>query len=384
MKIAYFTDTYLPQKNGVVTSILTFKEALEAKGHTVYIFAPKAKDIERHDACTFRFRNVPLPFHPEYSWVFPFSPDIDREEIRELDLDIIHIQTCFGLGLTGLRIAKKLKIPAIFTYHTCFNHYLHYLPGPAKFYQPIYVWYMKWLCEQFPLLISPTEVVKKELKRLTGTPIQVIPTGIPLDQLKVSATNIRSQWGIAKTDLLISTIGRLGKEKSFDLLIKSMALIVKETPNAKLMIIGNGPERDALEKLTDQLRLRSHIIFTGYVERQTVLDMLHGSDLFAFPSQSETQGLVVLEALGMGTPVVAVKALGPAEILSDEQGGLLCEATPEDMARKLQILIQNPALRAAKAQEAKTKITKFEISGLTDQLIRCYQSIQTKSRISRV
>ena len=90
--------------------------------------------------------------------------------------------------------------------------------------------------------------------------------------------------------------------------------------------------------------------------------------------------LIVLEALGMGTPVVAVKALGPAEILSDEQGGLLCEATPEDMAHKLQILIQNPALRAAKAQEAKAKITKFEISGLTDQLIQCYQSIQTKSR----
>ncbi|MFC1616848.1 glycosyltransferase [Candidatus Margulisiibacteriota bacterium] len=379
MRIGIFTDTFTPTRDGVVTSILNYKAELEKHGHEIIVFCPEVKDFKDRDKNEIRFFNVRFPNYKEYSIVFPFAKKFKLAQIKDLKLDIIHIQSFFGMGILGAYLSKKYNIPAIYTYHTFYDLYLHYLPGKPILYRKLIKLYTKRYCNKFSLIIAPSKIIKNYLLEYgVKTKIEVLPSGLKINELKVTDKSIREKWGIPSNNLLFCSAGRLGKEKSFDLLIKSLAIFKKKEPNFRLLLMGDGPEKKALLKLSKKLDLEKNIIFAGYVSHQSVLNVMAASDLFLFTSHSETQGLVVIEAFAMGTPVVAVNALGVGEILEETKAGVLTKVCPEDFAAKTWQIISNQKLLKEKSVLAKQKAQSYTIEYLTQKLISHYQySIST-------
>ncbi len=375
MKVGIFTDTYSPQTNGVVTSVKIYAEQLRLLGHEVHIFAPALAGSGPDPERVYRFYGISYFGQPEYKWVLPWAKGGFRQrDIPALGLDIIHIQAPFGLGLMGAHLARKYSIPAVFTYHTFFEPYLHYLPGPRWFYFRLHKNLTRLWSNRFPIVLCPTLPIKDALLRYGITSrIELLPTGIDLHNMKPSGWQARSELGIPEGVPLFATAGRLGREKSFDLLLKAMREARSRVPDAHLVVAGDGPERDSLVQLAADLGLKERVHFTGYLARERVIDLFAASQLFVFASQSETQGMVLLEAMAQGTPAVAVDALGPGELMRGDRGGLLAEPEAQDLADKIARLATDGALRAEKSREALAKAEEYSAERLAKKLVRFYQ-----------
>jgi glycosyltransferase involved in cell wall biosynthesis len=380
LNIGIFTDTYKPQTDGVVVSIGIFQEELEKRGHKVFIFAPAYAQGSADPPNVFRFKSWSFPPYPEYKLVLPFSKTFKASDLPSLKLDILHVQTPIGLGFLGLYWARRYRVPAVFTYHTYFDQYVHYLVGPKAFYRWLIRSITRWYSNFFPLVLTPSQPIKEALQSYGITSrIETLPTGINLQRSKPSGKNaraaIRKKYGVKPGCLLFSTAGRLGQEKSFDLLLRAFRLVADTQLRAKLVIMGDGPEREELWKLMAELGLGHMVHFAGLVTRQQVIDTFAASDLFVFASQSETQGMVVVEALSQGTPAVAVKALGPADMLRGNYGGLLAEANERDLADKMLQLAKHPALRRKKAVEAKKRANEVTSGKMAERLLGFYKEV---------
>jgi glycosyltransferase involved in cell wall biosynthesis len=375
MKIGMFTDTYSPQTNGVVTSVRIYAQELERLGHEVHIFAPALKGDQDDPARVYRFYGIPYFGQPEYRWVFPWAKrGFSLRDFPKLNLDIVHIQTFFGMGLTGMALANRYNVPRIFTYHTFFEPYLHYLPGPVWMYRRLHDNITRIWSNRFPITLCPSRPIKEALLLYGVTRrLELLPTGIDLHNMKPGPVPVRRDLGISNTAPVLATAGRLGREKSFDLLFEAFKLVLAEFPSACLVLMGDGPERRNLETLARNLGIRESIVFTGYVERQKVVDVFAAADLFVFASQSETQGMVLLEAMAQGTPAVAVDALGPGELMQGDKGGLLARPEPGDLAEKIKRLLGDKALYASKKKEAVKMAEEYSDRKLTQKLLGFYE-----------
>ena len=376
MNIAIFSDTYLPQINGVVTSIEMFREALEQKGHNVYIFAPLIRSKNHQDRPNvFRFASTKFLFQPEYRISLPYSRAINK--FAKLNIDIVHSQTPFTMGLLAVYLAKRHNIPLVHTYHTLFSEYVHYLPIPTDYSKQFAIWVSKSYCNANHLIIAPTEQIKTELiKYNVTTPIEVIPTGIKItDVHKVQTKGVEAQFKLTKDKIYLSTISRLGKEKNVPFLIQSFKLIHDTFPNTGLIIMGDGPERKSLEREAIKLGIRDDIIFTGYIDRNQIFPLLKVSTLFVFASKTETQGLVILEAMSMKKPVVAIDAMGVSSVLEDNQGGYLTHDDTTHFSQCVISLLQNPETYEQKCLEAYKKANSLSANKMARKLINCYTSL---------
>ncbi len=376
MNIAIFSDTYLPQINGVVTSMEMFREALEKKGHNVYIFAPQIRGKKlQDDANVFRFASTTFLFQPEYRISLPYSRAINK--FAKLNIDIIHSQTPFTMGLLAVYLAKRHNIPLVHTYHTLFSEYVHYLPIPTDYSKQFAIWVSKSYCNVNQLIIAPTEQIKAELiKYNVTTPIEVIPTGINItDVHKVQTKIVEDQFKLTKDKIYLSTISRLGKEKNVPFLLNAFKLVHDVYPNTGLIIMGDGPERKALEREATKLGIRDNIVFTGYIDRTQVFPLLKVSTVFVFASKTETQGLVILEAMSMKKPVVAIDAMGVSSVLEDNQGGYLTHDDPTHFSQCVIALLSNPETYEQKCIEAYKKATDLSANKMARKLINCYKSL---------
>ncbi|MDD5456029.1 MAG: glycosyltransferase family 4 protein [Candidatus Margulisbacteria bacterium] len=374
MNIAFFTDTYLPQINGVVTSIEIFREALEKKGHNVYIYAPyiggKSASAEKN---VFRFKSAKFIFQPEYRISLPYSRSLNK--FSKLDIDIVHCHTPFSMGLLGIFMAKKYNKPLVHTYHTMFSEYVHYLPIPGDYAKNFAIWASKSFCNSNHLVIVPSIKVKEELINYNvTTPIEVIPTGIVLtDYHKIFTTEAEKTYNLSKDLIYITTISRLGKEKNIPFLLKTFAVINSSLPQTRFIIIGDGPEKKNLLKEAEKLGILDKIIFTGYIERNLIFPLLKMSRAFIFASKTETQGLVILEALSMKVPAVAIDAMGVSSILEDNLGGMLSTENEQEFADKVLKLISDEKLHEQKSNEAYKKALSLSANKMARKLIECYR-----------
>ncbi|MCX6745085.1 MAG: glycosyltransferase, partial [Candidatus Parcubacteria bacterium] len=298
LKIGFFTDTYLPQVNGVVTSIELFRQELERQGHEVYIFCPRVageKDGER----VIRFKSFRFLFQPEYHISVPFSRHMLRD-FWSKDLDIVHAHTPFSIGLMGYYYAYIKKVPFIHTYHTLYPEYIKSYILKGRFITPKMVAKLSAVfSNRCDLTIAPSAKIKKLLKGYGVTkPIKVLATGVKIKEyaVKVKNNNFRRQYSLKSSDKLLIFVGRLGKEKNIDFLIAALPLIQNKIKNAKLVIIGDGPHRYNLQKQAQRLKIAKSVIFTGYYKKPEVIKAYQASDLFAFASLTDTQGMVVVEA----------------------------------------------------------------------------------------
>jgi 1,2-diacylglycerol 3-alpha-glucosyltransferase len=378
VKIGMFTDSYRPYTSGVVRSIETTASKLTELGHEVFIFAPSYPNYEK-ESRVYRFVSVPTPTYPDFAIALPFSLYLNTT-IKRLNLDVIHVHSPFTMGLLGSRTARRYGIPLVFTYHTMYDEYVHYLPFARGISRKVVLRMSKNFCNRCDLVITPTKVVQDIVGARIQTPVDAIPTGIDISEfVDLDRSWLRCQYGIPADNKILLHLGRMGKEKNVPFLLNAYQQIIKQRPDTKLVIAGDGPERTALEAEAQDMGLGG-VIFTGPLSREQVINSYAGADLFIFASTTETQGLVLGEAKAAGLPSVAVKALGAAEMVTDGVDGFL---TPLDMdvfiSRVLQLL-DDDQLRNAMAQRAMAEAEHISSTAMAKKLLGAYEQAGLKKR----
>lgn len=379
MRIAMFTDTYKPTINGVVTAIEIIKKELERKGHTVFIFAPMLPGETKRQKRVFRFNSMVFPFQPEHRLTFPYSRILNKFE--RLRFDVIHAQTPFSMGILAAYLAKKYHIPLVHTYHTLFTEYIHYMKLEADVFKDMVKWASKRYCNMCDVIVAPSAKIVDELIDYgVKPPIEVIPTGIDfIEEADLTPTqDLIKKFNIPSGRKLLCYAGRLGKEKNIDFIINLFPLVLKKFPNTHLLVVGDGPEKKHLVELSQKLNISDHITFTGYVDRIDVFSIANLSDIFTFASTTETQGLVVIEALSMKTPVVAVDAMGVSDVLIGNVGGFLTRLDSREFSEKIMTLLGDDSIYQTKAQEAIIRAHEWSAENMTAKLIKCYNNIIRK------
>lgn len=357
MKIAMFTDTYMPQVNGVATSVSLYKRALEKLGHEVYVVAPIGPKDDRI------FAIGGIQFKWEKNHVIPNSGRLLPllNFVKQKKIEVIHSHAPFALGFRALTVQRRLQIPHVHTYHTLLVEYRHYIPKPLTPSAKSVEEFSSWFCNMVNRVIAPTEKIRSELLRYgVIKPIDVIPTGIDVELFDgVNEFNIRKIHNIDDRSKILLFVGRLAKEKNVVFVIQTLKELLRKNYDTHLIIVGDGPERASFEKLTVELDVQSHVTFTGYMPRKALANYYRQADLFIFASESETQGLVVLESLAAGTPVVAVAKMGVADVLVDGQGALLVkEPVLSEFVEKVEQLLCNENLYEQMSKIAKEYVVK--------------------------
>lgn len=395
MRIGIFTNNYLSLSSGITISIENFRKELTRLGHQVFVFAPnykkKTSALGAEDGKVFRFPAVGLGKGMfDYSVAIPFTPKIDRI-IKRLDLDIIHSQHPFWIGQTGMWYAKKLKLPLVFTYHTLYEEYSRYVPIVP---QRLLKWYLKKSSLEYvlksDLVVAPSESVKimleKRIKEYLSSlyanlkdtennlSIRVIPSGIDVGKFREgNKEEVRAKYELASDDVLLLCVCRLGHEKNLDFLVRSLELLLKQRKNARLLMVGDGPYRPNLEELVKALSLEGKIIFSGFVANDKIVDYYKAADVFVYSSITETQGLILAEALLSGLPVVAVDASGSRDVVKDGENGFLTAESQADFREKVEKIINDRELRDKFKNQAVKSAEEYSIENCARKLIAAYE-----------
>lgn len=364
MRVGLFTDTYFPQVSGVATSIRTLKTELEKLGHTVFIFTTTDKDVDRYgDWQIVRIPSVPFfAFKDRRVAYRGFSKAL--EIARQYQLDIIHTQTEFSLGLLGIAIAKELKIPVIHTYHTQYEDYVHYI-AKGLIIRPSMVKYMaRSFMSELDGVVCPSEIVYDLLvKYKIKAEKRVIPTGIDLAKFERPELtdeviqNLRDKLGIAKKETMLLSLSRVSYEKNIQAIIAALPEICQENPAVKLVVAGDGPYLDDLKEQAERLEITDKIIFTGMIAPSETALYYKAADFFVSASTSETQGLTYLEALASGTPVIAHGNPYLEEVIDEPMFGLLYYQEKDLAGAILEATLSTP-----RPQEKKWSQKLYDIS----------------------
>jgi glycosyltransferase involved in cell wall biosynthesis len=349
MKILFISDVYFPRVNGVSTSIETFRHNLASLGHTVHLIAPDYSAPSADETDILRGPARQLPFDPEdrlmsYRWVMKHL-----EKFRGEHYDIIHIQTPFVAHYLGTKLSRLLGIPCVETYHTFFEEYLyHYVPlVPRKVMRFIAKRFSRHQGNSLDGMVVPSHPMHHILKRYgITTPTEVIPTGIePASFVPGDREAFRKNHGIPQDRPVLLFLGRVAHEKNIGFLLKAVDRVRKEIANVLLLIAGEGPARESLELEIKKLGLGENVSFIGYLDRATELNSCYrAADIFIFSSRTETQGLVLLEAMAQGVPVVSTAELGTRDVLQEGAGVWIAQEEVADFAGKvIKMLGDEPA-----------------------------------------
>jgi 1,2-diacylglycerol 3-alpha-glucosyltransferase len=377
MNIGIFSDSYRPYISGVVRSIDSFATELRKMGHKVYIFAPKYGD-DPDEPDVFRFASVKPLVNQDFALAIPISSSL-KSTIAKLELDVIHTHSPFLMGQLGAHCAKRDGIPLIFTYHTLYDQYVHYLPLMEPVARRAIVRYAAKYCNRVDQVITPTTVVAKMVRNYgVSTPITALPTGIDYELLSGGDPNwLRERYGIGPRERVLLFVGRLSLEKNLDFLLHAMRMVKRKLPlkQVRLVLVAGGPERKHLEKLAVKLGIRSEVLFTGPLPPEEVAHCYKGADLFTFPSCSETQGLVLIEAMAAGLPPVAIGANGVLDMVQNNQDGLLVDLDLEQYSNAIIRLLEDEPERQRLSQNAKIKAVEFSTTNMALKLAAIYEQV---------
>lgn len=384
MQVAYFTNTYDPVVSGVVQCIRTFRRSLAQQGHNVFIFAQNAGCFKETEPFVYRYPAFTLPTHGGFPITIPFSPHVDRV-LPTLTLDVIHSHHPFLLGATAARKAARLNVPLVFTYHTRYQEYSHYVPFNQKLVKSAIKEYLGRYMQQCHHIIVPSPGIKDQLARDYGITRQITAIPMGLDESLWAAADgqpVRQARGWGNDTVLIS-VGRMAKEKNWPTLLKAAAPLLKSRPNTRLVLIGNGDERPALERQAQSLGVTGQVEFTGTLDYPQVIAHLKAADLFCFASVTETQGLVTLEAMAAGLPVAAVNATGTRDAVTHGREGLLTANDPAALNRAICRILDNPALRQQLGDAALKRARAFNADAQAQKAVSVYEQAREDQRAGR-
>lgn len=383
MKIGIFTECYLPTLNGVVISIETFRKELEKRGHEVYVIAPHAKNfVDRDKYHIIRYPSYAFPSQPNYPQTFPLLSKGITRKIKDLNLDIIHAQHLFTMGRLGMKIGRSLNIPVVYTYHTLIAEYTHYVPIFGSMAKDIIISLSRNYCNRCDQVITQSPSMAKILKKYgVKTPIEVIPTGIDTQLLAKHFPKevIRAKWDIPENRKILLYLSRIAKEKNIDFLLYAFTKVLKSRlekhtlSDVHLLIVGDGPELPHYQAMVKKMGLENYVTFTGMLSNDIAVGYYGAVDIFIFPSITETQGIVVTEAMAAGAPIVAVNIMGPSDLITNSVDGYLTDLNLTQFAGKIEKLLDKPELRKAMAKNAKQNAKKFSKEKCTDKLEKLYE-----------
>ena len=376
MKIGVFSDSYKPYVSGVVNSIDDFTRELRTLGHEVYIFAPRYPGYQEEEPGVFRFHSFRAPTNPDYTLAIPFTLNFNSL-IKRLNLDLIHVHTPFIMGRVGAVQARRLNVPLIFTYHTLYEQYVHYVPFNQNLTRKFTVHFSRYFCNQCDLVITPTSKIRELLLDYgVKTPVEIIPSGIDIERFSHGdASCLRQKLGISPNERILLFVGRLTKEKNVDFLIRAFALVQQQHPQTVLVIVAQGPEEEHLRHLIKELGLVERVFFTGRLGGQELVNCYHGADLFVFSSVTETQGLVVVEAMAAGLPTVAVDAYGVSDMVNSGIDGLLTPYSLKAFAAGINQLLGDPKQLDSMAVAARARAQELSSTRLAQRMLLEYQEV---------
>ncbi|MEC5386110.1 glycosyltransferase [Uliginosibacterium sp. H3] len=390
MRVLMISDVYFPRINGVSTAIQTYRQQLDAQGIDSILIAPRydgdtAGKAEGgpEDPRVKRLRSWSVPLDREDRFVPP--GDFKRAAMEAArTCDLIHIQTPFSAHMAGVAVARATGRPVVSSYHTLFEEYLHhYAPGiPAGWLRGLARMISRKQCNALDAIIVPSSPMAERLHAYgIARPMHVLPTGIPLSRFgSGDRARFRAHYQIDEDRPVALFVGRAAHEKNIDFLIDALRHALRDCPRLLLLIAGEGP---ALEHLRDRVhaeQLVDSVRFVGYLDRATELpDCYAAADVFVFASRTETQGLVLLEAMAAGLPVVALAEMGTCDILTPASGAVVPADDVQAFAAALSRVASSPELRARMREQGLAWAAEWSDVALTAKLTALYRSLLSHS-----
>ena len=395
MRIGIFTETYTPYISGLVTSVVMLKNALEKQEHEVYIVTANLESFKYEWDQEQRVLKIPgLPTGIYDSRLTSIYPVKAVNKIKSWNLDVIHSQTEFAIGTFARLIAKQYNIPLVHTYHTLYEDYVHYI---TKGYfnrssKKLVEYLTRFYCDTTATeLIVPTNKIYKLFKekyKFTKN-IHIISTGIEVERFykenidKNEINNMRKELGIQKKDFTILFVGRLAEEKSVEFLINAQKKIIEKHNNIKLIIVGDGPDKEKYEDLSKTLKLEKNIIFTGKVAWEDMPIFYHIANIFATASKTETQGLTIIEAMAANTVPVCIKDEAFESMITEDLNGIFF-TTEEEYIDKVLNLYENKDELVYLNKQARIQAEHYGADNYADRAIEVYKrAIKEKEEENR-
>jgi glycosyltransferase involved in cell wall biosynthesis len=382
MRILMISDVYFPRINGVSTSIQTFRRGLHAAGHETVLVAP-AYPVPYSDAGQEPIIRVPssyLPRDPEDRIMKQGALRALRPELKNGGFDLVHIQTPFLAHYYGVSLAREMGVPVIETYHTYFEEYLHhYVPVvPRSVMRFVARRFTVSQCSALDALVVPSPAMQKALQDYgVRCPMHIIPTGMEMERFASGdGRRFRERLGIPADRPTLVHVGRIAHEKNIDFLLRMFVRVVKRKPEAMLVVAGEGPALEHCKSYVESLQLGANVRFVGYLSREHELpDCYSAGDLFVFSSKTETQGLVLLEAMACGTPVVSTAYMGTADIVNPERGARVAPDDEAGFANLVIELLDDPARRRAMSAEARSYAATWSADAMALRMVDLYSAI---------
>ena len=380
MNIVLFTNTFTPHVGGVARSVAAFTAEYRRRGHRVLVVAPVFPDMPAFEEDVLRVPALQRFNATDFSVALPYHPGLSQR-LDSFDADIVHAQHPFLLGMTALRTARYRRLPMVFTHHTLYERYTHYVPGDSPALKRFAVELATRYANQCDQVFAPSESIREVLlERGVVAPVAVVPTGVCLEHFgHGDGIGWRRQMAIPPEAFVVGHLGRLAPEKNLAFLAEAMSTFLQAQPLAHCLIIGTGPSEPVIRDTFARAGVAQRLHLAGVLERQELADALHAMDLFAFASTSETQGMVLTEAMAAGLPVVALDAPGVREVVRDGiNGRLLNAATTSELAAALESTMNLGAARWASLRRAALETAaSFSMPRTAEQALSCYQRLQT-------
>ncbi len=381
LNIAFYTDSYTPAVDGIVSSMLNFRRELERRGHRVYVFASGAPGA-RQGRGTFIYPGVKFKPYPQYNVaIFPYN---SVSKLSDLSIDIIHAQTPFVMGFAGLLAAKLGRYPLVSTFHTMVNNssvVRQYYPssGPVKAFTSKYLWkYTKFFYAHSDATIAPSLSIQRFLSKHKIRNTVVVPNSVDTKRFdgRRSGAAVRRRLGIGSRERVVLYLGRLSTEKRLDVMLKACKVMVRKGARVRFVFGGQGPAEEHYKAQARRLGLSANVSFMGFVSQSELPHLYAAADVFCMPSTFETQGIVCLEAMASGKAVVGADRLALGELIRNGRNGE--KFTPDDYtgcARKIEkVLNDSEAYRKCAISTAR----EFSVEKATTRLLGAYESVLSK------
>jgi glycosyltransferase involved in cell wall biosynthesis len=378
MNIAMFTNAYKPIVGGQERSVEIFTEDLRNAGHQVLVVTLSMPGAEESDETTFRLPAVKEVGNTPFSIKLPIPAGLP-DRLDAFQPDIIHSHHPFMLGDTALRVARRRGRPLVFTHHTLYERYVYLFNRESDIFRQIAMSIATEYANLCDVVVAPTHSIKHVIReRGVVAPIEVIPTGIDIALYSSGdGAAFRQRYGIPEHVFVLGYLGRVVEAKNMSFLAKAAASFLQQHEEARFLIAGDGESREPVEHGLEEAGVADRVIFTGEIEGRSVADAYAAMDLFAFASTTDTQGIVIIESLCAGVPVVALDATGVRDIVQNGHNGLLLrqDCTPQEFAGELLCICRDEDRLARWRESARERAADFAHDQCAEQLMKTYRHL---------
>lgn len=378
MNIVLVTNTFTSHVGGVARSVEAFSEEYRRLGHRVLVIAPEFPDIPEDEVDVIRVPAIQKFNASDFSVALPIPSGL-IEALQDFRPDVIHSQHPFLLGMTAVRLARYFELPLVFTHHTLYEQYTHYVPGNSTILQNFIIELGTSYANLSDQVFAPSDSIRDLLlKRGVTTPIAVVPTGVRIERFARGQGELcRSRLQIPASAFVAGHMGRLAPEKNLRFLAQAVIRFLQNREDAVFLLVGSGSLQQELTQDFADAGLQERVFMAGVLEGQALADALAAMDVFVFASQSETQGMVLTEAMAAGTPVVAVDASGAREVVRDGVSGRLLPK--EDLASFVEALNWVHDLSAGERDQlvagARAVAEEYSLANTAQKALSCYQAL---------